>query len=818
MKKPNESFTFKDRLYHWLSRAKGIGLETDPDLYEGMIKAVKGHDFSRCNDNELSGEMIGARNRIASGESAEALLAVVFALVYESAKRALGIIPYDEQLAAGIALHFGKLAEMQTGEGKTLAIVFAACMAACEGKAVHVFTANDYLASRDAEWMGGIYSILGFSAMSAREGMGAAAKKAAYGADVTYVTAKEAGFDFLRDGLCTDPRDTVHRGFESVIVDEADFLLVDESRVPLVIAREDESSAIDLRRVDDIVRKLCPHEDFETDRSASRVYLTMQGEKRVASLIGCEGMHEEKSAHLYAAVNVALYARELLARDRDYIVREGRIELVDELTGRVASERRWPYGIQAALRVKEGLPAGAEGKIYGRIIVRHFMGLYEKIAAITATALPAASELHSSYGLDVVVIPQHKACMRKDEPDVVFACRREKMARVADEVARVHANGRPVLVGTVSVSESEELSGLLAERGVRAEVLNAKNDTEEAVIIARAGMPGAVTVSTNMAGRGVDIMLGGETGEERARVESLGGLYVIGTNRHESARTDNQLRGRAGRQGDPGTSRFFVSLEDDLFVKYGIREFIPGKYLQGRSFEPISDKVVHNEINRAQAIIEAEHGRIRRLLYRYSEIIEKQRLYLYGIRTDALVNRELPEPVIRGTEKKIESLSVARYGIRADEALAILFMDSLDRFWASHLELVEDLREGIYLRRLAGKEPLLEFIREADKAFSSGLEDAYVRAIDSFGRASEEEIAAIAEKKGAAMSSSTWTYTVSDDPFPSFNVGMFASRMMFAIVAGIMEYLVYAPVAAIRALFGKRKTKRHEAFRNGRSE
>ena len=457
----------------------------------------------------------GAQAR--DGRSLDNLLPEFFALGREACARALGLRPFDVQMLAAVALHEGRLAQMATGEGKTLVAVLPAALNALAGRGVHVLTANDYLARRDAAWMGPVYRLLGLSAAAVAQGMSRDDRRAAYAADVTYVTAKEAGFDFLRDQLVVDQAEAVQRPFHYVIVDEADFILIDEARVPLVIAGEAPAPPVPHQVLAEAVRRLRPGVDFHCDEYSRNVAVTDAGFKHLETLLGCRPLHLPGQQTLLAGIHVALHALVLLHRDRDYIVRRGRIELVDEFTGRVAENRRWPHGIQPAIEAKEGLEVQPEGKVLGSIPIQHFVRLWPKIAGMTATAEPSAIELFEFYGLRTVVFPPHRPCIRVDEADVVFTHRAAKVAALVEEITRVHAAGRPVLVGTSSVAESEELAGAAAAQRVKCRVLNARHDAREALIVSRAGMPGAVTISTNMAGRGTDIVLGaGDAGGARA--------------------------------------------------------------------------------------------------------------------------------------------------------------------------------------------------------------------------------------------------------------------------------------------------------------
>ena len=486
--------------------------------------------------------------------------------------------PFDVQVLAAIAMHQGKLAEMQTGEGKTLAAVLPAYLNALTGQGVHVLTFNDYLARRDAQWMGPLYRFLGLTVGAVQQGMSPADRRRAYACDVTYVTAKEAGFDYLRDHLCMAPEDLVHRPFHYAIVDEADSILIDEARVPLVIAGSVEARRVDPYQAAELVRSLDARRDFETDEFARNVHFTDSGLDRLESQLRCGDLHAAENLDLLTELSMALHAQVLLRREVDYIVRDGQIELVDEFTGRVAENRRWPDGLQAAVEAKEGVPLRPQGTIRGSITLQHFLRLYPKVCGMTATAQAAAAEFEEFYELAVVVIPPNRPCVRVDAEDTVFTHKEAKYAVLVAEIAAARGRGQPVLVGTASVGESEHLAARLAKAGIECRVLNARNDEQEAAIVAQAAMAGAVTISTNMAGRGTDIKLGGDPPDEREPVVARGGLYVIGTNRHESRRIDDQLRGRAGRQGDPGQSRFFISLEDDLMERYGIGDLLPQRY------------------------------------------------------------------------------------------------------------------------------------------------------------------------------------------------------------------------------------------------
>jgi len=754
-------------LYH---RFRGRIVELGPQRYETILKRVNEReaDLQRTADADLAAMSTSLSQRAHAGAALPELVSDTFALVREAARRTLGLRPFDVQVIGGLAIYQGKLAEMQTGEGKTLAAVAPAYLQALAGRGAHVLTFNDYLARRDAEWMGPIYHFLGLSVGFVQQGMSIAERQSAYRADVTYVTAKEAGFDLLRDHLCTEPEQVVHRPFHFAIIDEADSILIDEARVPLVIAGNAAEPPKSPHAVAEIVRRLGPGIDFDTDEYARNVNLTETGLTRLEALVDCGNLHDPVNLRILTELNLALQAEVLLKRDRDYIVRDGEVKIVDELTGRVVQDRRWPYGLHAAVEAKEGLALQPDGEIRGSIALQHFLQLYPRLGAMTATAQPAAEELNEFYGLKVVVIPANRPCIRVDHPDIVFSHKEAKQSALLAEIAQVRATGRPILVGTASVEESERLAAALRQRHVRCVVLNAKNDAAEARIIAQAGVLGAVTISTNMAGRGVDIRLGGETGQDCARVIGLGGLYVIGTNRHESRRIDDQLRGRAGRQGDPGESRFFISLEDDLINRYGVLELIPARHRPPRQGSPVDDSVIRCEIERAQRIIDGQNCDIRRTLRRYSSLIEEQRRSVHQRRQAVLCDAA---PL-----RLLEAKSPQRYAalrsrvtdavLRRVEKQLTLF--HIDECWTGHLAHVAHIRDGIHLLSIGGYHPLDEFHGAVAKAFQGLLEQIDREIVETFERAEITQAGIDLDKMGLQGPGSTWTYLVSDNPFGSW--------------------------------------------------
>jgi preprotein translocase subunit SecA len=804
------------RLRYALERARGIPIESDLGPYMAAARAARAVGTAALSDTELKARARGERDE-----------ALCLALAAEASRRELGLDPFEEQLAAAAAMARGKVAQMATGEGKTLAAALAASFLAMDGRGLHVLTANDYLARRDAEWMRPLYSRLGLSVAAVGERSTAAQRRAAYRADVTYVTARELGFDYLRDGLAYDVAELVQRPFARAIVDEADFILIDEARVPLVIAGASEGDGVDVREIDRVAAALEPGRDCRIDVEGRSVAMTVSGYSRAAALLGLPGADDPgvPGADLPDAVKArlfaALHARLLLRRDVDYVVKAGAARLVDSFTGRVAEKRQWPWGIQAALEAKEGLEVGPEGRIYGSITVQHLMGLYPFLAAMTATAESAAEEFSRVYGMGTVVVPPARPSARIDLPDAVFWTRGARTAAVVAEVAREHGKGRPVLVGTASVRESEELAAALAAAGIRCVSLNAKNDEEEAALIARSGELGAVTVSTNMAGRGTDIRLG-----EEARVRELGGLYVIGTNRHESRRVDDQLRGRAGRQGDPGATRFFLSLEDELFERYGVRGFLPEPYRSGAppvaaassaatadaSGMPaaIADPACAREIERAQAIIEGQNSTIRRLLLKRSLIVEYDRRYARALRDAALRELALP-PAVE------EALAASAGHARAAAAggfLAETFIARLDAAWADHLALVEDVKEGIGLQLYGGKDPSREYLSIVSAEFERAMRELEADAVgdgmellcaETHGCDDAPGADGASRRRAPPRPSSTWTYVVDEEKAPGLDLSAVAG--LPAAIMGPLAFPLFLAERAFKAL-GRRRGRR----------
>jgi len=768
----------------------------------------------RLTDAELRARTEEFRKRLAAGETLDDLLPEAFATVREAAKRTLGQRHFDVQLIGGIVLHQGKIAEMKTGEGKTLVATLPAYLNALTGRGVHVVTVNDYLAKRDAEWMGQIYRFLGLSVGCIVSGLSEAERRAAYACDITYGTNNEFGFDYLRDNMRLHLEDMVQRGHYYAIVDEVDSILIDEARTPLIISGPAEDSSELYLKVDELVRRLRP-EDWEKDEKQRAVVLTERGVEHMEEMLRAEGLlrgnslYDIENVTLVHHIQQALRAHHLFRRDVDYIVKDGRVIIIDEFTGRMMPGRRYSDGLHQALEAKERVRVEPENQTLASITFQNYFRLYEKLAGMTGTAATEAAEFEEIYGLQVVVIPTHRPMIRKDEDDEVYRTAREKYEAIVREIEEAHRRGQPVLVGTVSIEKSELLSDMLKKRGIPHKVLNARYHEQEAQIIAQAGRLGAVTIATNMAGRGTDIQLGGnaemrirqelgetpdpaeaerirrEVEEERKKVVELGGLYVIGTERHESRRIDNQLRGRSGRQGDPGRSKFFLSLEDDLMRIFG-SDRMDGvlQKLGLREGEAITHPWINKALEKAQQKVEARNFDIRKNLLKFDDVMNDQRKVVYQQRREILeaedvsdvvrdmraqviedvVRRHIPENAypeqwdLEGLERAIGDIFGLRLPIRewakeegvaeeeirrrieaeVDRLMArkvadygeplmrlaekSLLLQILDHLWKEHLLHLDHLRQGIYLRGYGQRDPLNEYKREAFLLFENMLE------------------------------------------------------------------------------------------------
>ncbi|MEV6634526.1 accessory Sec system translocase SecA2 [Actinoplanes sp. NPDC051470] len=678
----------------------------------------------------------------------------------EAARRALDERPFDVQLLGAMALLSGKVAEMATGEGKTLTATIAAYGHVRTGHGpVHILTVNDYLARRDATWMEPVFTLLGLTVGWVTESSTPEERREAYGADVTYVSVSESGFDYLRDQLVTDVADRVQRDLATCIVDEADSILIDEARVPMVLAGSLATEADPVHEAADLVRDLKAGKDYEVADDARSVAFTDAGLKKLEEKLGIDLYADDQVAHL-SAVNVALHAHALLRRDVDYIVRGGTVELIDEMRGRVAQRRRWPDGLQAAVEAKEGLTATAEGEVLDTITVQAFIALYKTKCGMTATAVHVGEQLREYFGLEVAVIPPNTENIREDEPDRIYSAHDMRDEALVEEIKIAHDKGRPVLIGTLDVKASELLAKQLAAAGVPSNVLNAKNDAEEAAIIAEAGALAAVTVSTQMAGRGVDIRLGGSDEKDREKVVELGGLYVIGSGRHDSRRVDDQLRGRAGRQGDPGGSVFFVSLEDNLVTRHAgdILPASPRMDMDG----VVHDDAVEYAVEHAQRVAEGVNHEIHRNTWRYSVVIEQQRVAL-AERRERLLTSEVAAIML--LERSPEKAKEIDEDVLSDAARSIALFH-LDRLWAEHLAELSEVREGVHLRALGKLDPLDEFHRAAVPAFQKVFTEIEARTLATF-----EEVDLSdgwqPDRADLVRPSATWTYLVHDNPFGS---------------------------------------------------
>ena len=774
-------------------------------------------EISQLSDEELREKTIEFRERYADGESLEELLPEAFAVVREASVRTLGLRHFDVQLIGGMVLNEGQIAEMKTGEGKTLVSTLAGYLNAIPGEGVHIVTVNDYLAKRDSEWMGQVYEFLGMSVGLIQNGTKTAARKAAYDADVTYGTNAEFGFDYLRDNMVVNPDSRVQRGHAFAIVDEVDSILIDEARTPLIISGAGSQSTDTYRKFANAVKHLSKDVDFEMDEAKRTIATTDSGLQHVESLLGIEDIYSDISGQLSNHLQQALKAQFLFHRDKDYIVRNGEVKIVDEFTGRIMEGRRYSEGLHQAIEAKEGVLVRAENQTMATITLQNYFRLYDKLSGMTGTAKTEDAEFRDIYKLPVEVIPSNRPVIREELPDLVYRTVDAKFNAVADDVAERHARQQPCLVGTISIESSERLSSLLSKRGIKHSVLNAKFHEQEANIVAQAGRAGAVTIATNMAGRGTDILLGGNPeylardilaqrgveedditdeqweaalaeareicAEEARIVRDAGGLAVIGTERHESRRIDNQLRGRSGRQGDPGSSQFYLSLEDDLMRLFGgdRMDRISG-LMQRTEIDddmPIQAKMVTKGIESAQRQVEAMHFSSRKHVLEYDDVMDKQRKTIYAERNDILDGKSYAERVpelivgavedavleycpghdvyedwdieglnawfkeLTGIEFDLDELDHREETSRMVDVVSEKVLDIyehkkdqipedvfdqvqnqvmlrvIDTRWMSHLSEMDYLRAGIGLRAVGQRDPLVEYKEEAYSAFSA---------------------------------------------------------------------------------------------------
>jgi preprotein translocase subunit SecA len=822
---------------------KVVGTKNDRELKRlwPIVAQVNAHEaaVAALDDKQLSEKTEDFRRRLAGGESISSVLPEAFAVVRETAKRCLGMRHFDVQLLGGVVLHEGKISEMKTGEGKTLVATLPLYLNAIGGRGGHLITVNDYLAKRDAQWMGPIYHALGLSVGVIQhdasfvfdpsyhttdrrmQSLRPVSRREAYAADLTYGTNNEFGFDYLRDNMVVEAEQCVQRELHFAIVDEVDSILIDEARTPLIISGPAEESTDLYYRVDKIIPYLKASTDYTIEEKTKTAALTEEGNAKVERLLGVDNLYDVTNMSLVHHVGQALRAHAMYRRDVDYVVKDGQVLIVDEFTGRLMPGRRWSDGLHQAVEAKEGVKIASENQTLATITFQNYFRLYDKLAGMTGTADTEAAEFSKIYALDVVVAPTHRVMRRVDYPDVVYRTEREKFEAIVEEIIDLHAKGQPVLVGTISIEKSERLSVMLKRRGVEHSVLNAKYHEKEAEIIAQAGRKGAVTIATNMAGRGTDILLGGnpdfslkremqkqsewapaelqrlterikeETEQEKRDVVEAGGLHILGTERHESRRIDNQLRGRSGRQGDPGSSRFYLSLEDDLMRIFG-SERISG-LMQRLGMEegvPIEHRMVTRAIENAQKKVEGHNFEIRKQLLEYDDVMNKQREIIYERRKEIFQGESVTETIQEMIEERLEgqltlycnkeqhadewdlkglaealhqqfSLTVKESWLQSlqgpetmqSELLGqireayrqrevdlgetamrqierVVMLRVMDALWKDHLLSMDYLKEGIGLRGYGQRDPLVEYKREGFDLFA-----------DMMGRVQSEVIA-----------------------------------------------------------------------------
>ncbi|QAV25800.1 preprotein translocase subunit SecA [Neobacillus thermocopriae] len=733
-----------------------------------------GPQMAQLSDEQLRQKTDEFKARLEKGETVDDLLVEAFAVVREAAKRVLGMYPYKVQLMGGIALHEGNIAEMKTGEGKTLTATMPVYLNALTGKGVHVVTVNEYLASRDANEMGRLYQFLGLSVGLNLNSMSREEKQAAYNADITYGTNNEFGFDYLRDNMVLYKEHMVQRPLHYAIIDEVDSILIDEARTPLIISGTAQKSTKLYIQANAFVRTLKRDVDYTYDEKTKSVQLTEEGMNKAERAFGIDNLFDLKHVTLNHHINQALRAHVVMQRDVDYVVEDGKIVIVDPFTGRLMRGRRYSDGLHQAIEAKEGLEIQNESMTLATITFQNYFRMYEKLAGMTGTAKTEEEEFRNIYNMQVVVIPTNKPVIRDDRPDLIYRTMEGKFRAVVEDIAERHAKGQPVLVGTVSIETSELLSGMLTKRGIRHNVLNAKNHAKEAEIIAQAGQKGAVTIATNMAGRGTDIKLG-------EGVRELGGLAVIGTERHESRRIDNQLRGRSGRQGDPGVSQFYLSLEDELMRRFGSENMMAMMDRLGMDdSQPIQSKIVSKAVESAQKRVEGNNFDARKQLLQYDDVLREQREIIYRQRFQVLDSenlRDIVEKMIQSVIERVVRMHTpdeempeewnvqaivdyvqanllpegdvtandlrgkdpeemiefiwnkvhARYDEKESripseqmrEFERVIVLRAVDMKWMEHIDAMEQLRQGIHLRAYGQIDPLREYQMEGYAMFEA---------------------------------------------------------------------------------------------------
>ena len=761
-------------MFDLVKKILGDTNEREIKKFQPLVEKINSYEptLSLLSDEELKNKTPEFKERLQRGETLEDILPEVFAVVREVAKRVVKMRPFDVQLIGGIVLHQGKIAEMATGEGKTLVATLPAYLNALSGQNVHIVTVNDYLAKRDRYWMGGIYEFLGLKVGLIQQGMSLEERKKAYAADITYGTNNEFGFDYLRDNMALRLEEVVQRGHDFAIVDEVDSILIDEARTPLIISGPTEESTKIYQQINRMVNQLREEVDYQIHEKEKTVVLTEEGVARLEKMLQIDNLYDEGNMNLQHHIIQALRAHRLFKRDVDYIVKDGEVIIVDEFTGRLMFGRRYSDGLHQAIEAKEGVTVARENQTLATITFQNYFRLYKKLAGMTGTAKTEEEEFIHIYNLPVVVIPPNKKLIRYNYPDVIYRTEQEKFKAVIREIVEIHHAGRPILVGTVSIDKSERLSKLLKKENIEHNVLNAKNHEREAEIIAQAGQRGEVTISTNMAGRGTDIVLG-------EGIAELGGLHVIGTERHESRRIDNQLRGRAGRQGDPGSSRFFLSLEDDLMRLFG-SDRISGimEKLGLEEDTPIEHPLITKSIESAQKKVEGRNFEIRKQLLDFDNEMEYQRKVIYeqrrmvleskdikkhilGMVTDTVENilkvytnkeiypeewdwgglkehlnqiftisvdiasEEIPQLTIPELQDILIKKALEIYERREEEFTPpvmreierLIVLKVVDREWKDHLRRIDELKQGIGLRAYGQKDPLMEYHFEAYNMF-----------------------------------------------------------------------------------------------------
>jgi preprotein translocase subunit SecA len=739
-----------------------LGASTEKDRSRSLAQVTASSEYDEeaagLTDEQLR-KAAGLLNLDDLAESDD--IAQFLAIAREAAERSTGLRPFDVQLLGALRMLAGDVIEMATGEGKTLAGAIAAAGYAIAGRHVHVVTINDYLARRDAEWMGPLLEAMGLTVGWITAESTSGERRTAYDCDVTYASVNEIGFDVLRDQLVTDVADLVSPNPDVALIDEADSVLVDEALVPLVLAGTTHRETPRLEIIK-LVGELAPETDYDTDSDSRNVHLTEVGARKLEKALGGIDLYsEENVATTLTEVNVALHAHVLLQRDVHYIVRDDAVHLINASRGRIAQLQRWPDGLQAAVEAKEGIETTETGEVLDTITVQALINRYTTVCGMTGTALAAGEQLRQFYKLGVSPIPPNTPNVREDESDRVYITAAAKNDAIVAHIAEVHETGQPMLVGTRDVAESEDLHERLLRRGVSAVVLNAKNDAEEAQVIAEAGKFGSVTVSTQMAGRGTDIRLGGSDEADHDRVAELGGLHVVGTGRHHTERLDNQLRGRAGRQGDPGSSVFFSSWEDDVVVANLERNKLP---MQTDDDGRIVGPKAAGLLDHAQRVAEGRMLDVHANTWRYNQLIAQQRAIIVDRRNTLLRTATAREELAELAPKRYEELSEDVSEERLETICRLIMLYHLDRGWADHLAYLADIRESIHLRALGRQNPLDEFHRLAVDAFASLAADAIEAAQQTFETANVLEDEPGLDLSKLARPTSTWTYMVNDNP------------------------------------------------------